>query len=118
MKTKCLFYSGSVTHWVRLGELDLETLTDEANTKDIEIIGIIVHPEYKYPNLYNDIALFRLKTSVTFNDYIRPICLNTHQRSNITRATVAGWGSTGYGNGLKTLVILSTFPSTFLKLFT
>lgn len=43
---------------VRLGELDFSD--QEGDIQDIAIREIIIHPEYKWPDKYNDIALIRL----------------------------------------------------------
>lgn len=73
---------------VRLGEWDLMTAEDcddqLINEKvcspaaiDYEIEDKIPHPQYDPygSNQHNDIALLRLKNSVTYTDFIKPICL-------------------------------------------
>ncbi|XP_039277694.1 transmembrane protease serine 13 [Nilaparvata lugens] len=42
---------------------------------------IFVHPDYKYPAVDNDIALFRLNRTVDLHDEIEPACL--HQYTSI-----------------------------------
>lgn len=93
----CSTTSESTARWVRLGELDLNTKKDNADTRDYSISEIITHPEYKSPHMNHDIALFKLNTSVKFNSYIRPICLNMRQDLQFDKVTATGWGSTGYG---------------------
>lgn len=52
-----------------------------------------------------DIAIAFLTNNVKYNDYIRPICLNSHVNSidsyidNGQMATVTGWGTTENSNG-------------------
>lgn len=48
---------------VRMGEVEIYKETSE-NLLDVEISEIIVHPDYKPPRTYHDIALLRLKESV------------------------------------------------------
>jgi hypothetical protein len=43
---------------VRLGEHDL-SVTNEAESLDVGIEQIFLHPDYKPPQLYNDIALLK-----------------------------------------------------------
>ncbi|KAH8385649.1 hypothetical protein KR200_005317, partial [Drosophila serrata] len=104
--------SGLVLNSVRLGEWDTRTDPDcetQTNGKrvcapnhiDIEVEKAILHERY-VPNSVdqrNDIALLRLKRSVSFTDYVRPICLPTDEdlRKNLFvgyTMDVAGWGLT------------------------
>ncbi|XP_017479451.1 PREDICTED: serine protease easter-like [Rhagoletis zephyria] len=97
---------------VRLGEWDTTTNPDcEVDARgekdcaprhiDVPIESAIPHPQYDPHsiNQINDIALLRLKETVTFTDFVRPICLPVN--SNLRTATfddiimdVAGWGKT------------------------
>ncbi|XP_039764223.1 phenoloxidase-activating enzyme-like isoform X2 [Pararge aegeria] len=66
----------------------------------VPVESAVAHPQYntqKIVQFVNDIALLRLSVMVTFNDFIRPICLPS---SDITSAPpinmklfVAGWGA-------------------------
>ncbi|KAH8278886.1 hypothetical protein KR018_010776, partial [Drosophila ironensis] len=102
--------SKSMLHSVRLGEWDTRTDPDcvtQMNGKrlcapphiDIGVEKGIIHEQYR-PNSVdqrNDIALVRLKRSVTFTDYVRPICLPLNERSNLFNdhaMDAAGWGLT------------------------
>lgn len=80
--------------WVRLGDLDYISETDEARPKDYKIVERIVHPNYKPPSLYNDIALFRLERDVEFSAFVRPICLNTDHSFRPPAIIATGWGRT------------------------
>ncbi|XP_050957963.1 chymotrypsin-like elastase family member 2A [Labeo rohita] len=55
---------------------------------------IIKHPLFDYPNPDNDIALVKLSSSVTFSDYIRPVCLAAAGSvfAAGTESWVTGWG--------------------------
>lgn len=57
-----------------------------------DIVERINHPEYKEPNLYHDIALYRLDRDVKFNEFIRPICLQTDYALGKSYAIATGWG--------------------------
>lgn len=79
--------------WVRLGELDTTTNTDDADPQDFRIARAIVHPEYNTLSYYHDIGLLELDRPVNFTRYIFPACL--HQSDDIMHqfATATGWGA-------------------------
>lgn len=85
--------------WARVGDLNIVLTTDDARPKDYEIVQHVLHPDYKPPSRYNDIALFRLKTNVEFSAYIKPICLNTDPLLTPPKQTAlaTGWGRTSLG---------------------
>ncbi|XP_015183396.1 PREDICTED: uncharacterized protein LOC107070065 isoform X2 [Polistes dominula] len=53
---------------------------------------IVLHPDYIDNGFINDIALLRLEKSVTFSDYVRPVCLPQNEPKSGTTCTVTGWG--------------------------
>ncbi|XP_050960188.1 trypsin-1 [Labeo rohita] len=55
---------------------------------------IIKHPNFNFSNADNDIALIQLSSSVTFSDYIRPVCLAAAGSvfAAGTESWVTGWG--------------------------
>ncbi|XP_061701984.1 transmembrane protease serine 9-like isoform X2 [Syngnathoides biaculeatus] len=59
----------------------------------------IPHPDYDPRSFDNDVALLRLSSPVTFNNFIRPICLAAAQSSFFTGidSWVTGWGRIGSG---------------------
>ncbi|XP_051994792.1 trypsin isoform X6 [Xyrauchen texanus] len=61
---------------------------------------IINHPNYNNPSNDNDIALVQLSSSVTFSDYIKPVCLAA--AGSIfgagTASWVTGWGTLNSGD--------------------
>lgn len=81
---------------VRLGELDLSKNDDGSEPEDYDIDRIIVHPEYRYPQKYNDIALLKLTRTVRFTKFIRPACLYTKETIPERKAIATGWGKTDY----------------------
>lgn len=81
--------------WARLGDLNYLSETDDARPMDYQIDQRIVHPDYRKPSLYNDIALFHLDQDVEFSAYVRPICLNAEpklQSSPLQTVITTGWG--------------------------
>lgn len=70
-----------------------------------KVAQIIIHPDY-LDTLWNDVALMKLSSPVTYSDYIRPICLasSSSRFSTHTLCWATGWGTfnfTGeYGAGL------------------
>ncbi|CAM4626246.1 unnamed protein product [Leuciscus chuanchicus] len=74
------------------------------NTNEISrnVVTIIVHPSYDSNTHDNDIALLRLSSTVTFNDYIRPVCLAAQNSifSAGTSSWITGWGDVQSGVSL------------------
>lgn len=56
---------------------------------------VINHPDYSDPTHNNDMALIQLSSSVTFTDYIRPVCLAAagSKFAAGTDSWVTGWGT-------------------------
>ncbi|XP_065204628.1 venom protease-like isoform X2 [Planococcus citri] len=93
----CVRSVGKSTQTVaRVGEIDL---TKDSAT-DMPAEEIIVHPQFTFSPLLNDIALLRLRNPVTFTAKIRPICLpklNEYKNDKFyanKSASIAGWGYT------------------------
>ncbi|XP_072929943.1 CLIP domain-containing serine protease HP8-like [Epargyreus clarus] len=94
---------------VRLGEWDTETEIDCEDgfcsdpVVDLKVDKILVYPKYDKKNLTSgDIALLRLERSVTFTDFVRPVCLPStpyvaKQDYIDSTYTTAGWGLTEFG---------------------
>ncbi|XP_060951376.1 testisin [Limanda limanda] len=59
-----------------------------------KVSQVIIHPNYNNTMLNNDAALMKLSSPVTFNNYIKPICLasNTSEFFNSTLCWATGWG--------------------------
>ncbi|KAG1942561.1 serine protease 33-like [Pimephales promelas] len=73
-----------------------------ANEISRNVVTIIIHPSYNSDTNDNDIALLRLSSTVTFNDYIRPVCLaalNSGFPSG-TSSWITGWGDVQSGVSL------------------
>ncbi|XP_052017067.1 transmembrane protease serine 12 [Apodemus sylvaticus] len=73
------------------------------HTRSIGITAIIIPPDFIMETFVNDIALFRLKRAVRYNDYIQPICLPFGVFQKLDQNTtcfISGWGRTKEeGNG-------------------
>lgn len=81
---------------VRLGDLILNSTTDDAQPIDVKIIERFQHEEYKIPAKYNDIALLKLEHPVTFSQYVRPACLAETFEIPGAKVIATGWGQTDY----------------------
>lgn len=90
------FYSldwGPAT-WVRVGDMNLVRTDDKAKPQNVRVIERIRHPEYQRPSQYHDIGLLKLESDVTFDAWVRPICLpySAPDTGNEVVATATGWG--------------------------
>lgn len=73
-------------------------ITDQGQNMDVE--DVIVHPEYKEPSGYNDIALVKIAEGLRMERTLRPACL-PHPTSSADKPgsslVATGWGRTGFG---------------------
>ena len=56
---------------------------------------MILHPDYKYPHIKNDIAVVELAQDAVWSDTVGPVCLPNPNSKVIPagdQATIAGWG--------------------------
>ncbi|XP_018569145.2 melanization protease 1-like [Anoplophora glabripennis] len=94
---------------VRVGEHNLQTEKDCATIvgvehcsekpMDLPVMQNIQHPDYDHGTLKNDIALVKVRTSITFTDYVQPVCLPFGRNLENTdlagqKFTISGWGKT------------------------
>lgn len=79
-----------------LGDILLDTPTANHQEFDILDANTFPHPDYNDFSQRNDIALIKLPQPAVYNDYVRPLCLNTIVEEETTFDTcfVAGWGFT------------------------
>ncbi|XP_029014206.1 serine protease 33-like [Betta splendens] len=65
------------------------------NEVSATVSQIIKHPSYNTITMDNDIALLELSSTITFTDYINPVCLPTSGSSFDagTNCWVSGWGN-------------------------
>ncbi|XP_060776199.1 serine protease 27-like [Neoarius graeffei] len=82
---------------VYLGKQTLSGLNPNQIARGVK--QVILHPKYNSATQDNDIALLLLNSSVTFTDYIIPVCL-AGEGSNFphdTKCWITGWGSIASG---------------------
>ncbi|XP_047670230.1 prostasin-like [Tachysurus fulvidraco] len=82
---------------VYLGKQTLKGFNPNQIARSIK--KVIIHPSYNSATQDNDIALLLLNSSVTFTNYIRPVCL-AGQGSSFpagTKGWITGWGSIASG---------------------
>ncbi|CAO1381196.1 unnamed protein product [Diamesa hyperborea] len=58
---------------IYLGKNNLQKWTGPE--QDAKVAEIVVHPDYDSERFYSDLAVLKLKDSVTRSNYIRPVCL-------------------------------------------
>jgi trypsin len=80
----------------------------DGNEQQVVSDKIIVHEDYGQGGtpvtLYGDIALIKLKSKLTFNDFVKPVTLPEQDYAAETDCLVSGWGATSEGgNGAAVL---------------
>ncbi|XP_068144884.1 trypsin-like [Drosophila tropicalis] len=82
---------------VRLGELDFNSNTDDAQPQDFGVANYVPHPSYNEDDdesRHHDIALIELLQEATINDYISPACLPSSAGDDHNQLMATGWGFT------------------------
>ncbi|KAL1399343.1 hypothetical protein pipiens_008285 [Culex pipiens pipiens] len=109
---------------VKLGDYDIHRDRDcnvndptdcAPSTRLYDIEFIVLHQSYSRETRHNDIALVRLKTEVSFDDHIQPVCLPVTpqlQRMTFTEFTIAGWGVTDQADNLASILQKAKVPAT------
>uniref|UniRef100_A0A3B3YYK3 Peptidase S1 domain-containing protein n=1 Tax=Poecilia mexicana TaxID=48701 RepID=A0A3B3YYK3_9TELE len=80
--------------------LGLQSLTGTNPNKVTRTVAqVIRHPSFSISTLDNDIALIKLSSAVTFNNYISPVCLAAADSTFYSgvNSWVTGWGNIGSG---------------------
>ncbi|KAK8766770.1 hypothetical protein V5799_006443 [Amblyomma americanum] len=82
---------------IRLGAHNIREWS--VNVLDIQVSHIRQHPDFQMNTHMNDIAVLRLERPVTFNKYIRPVCLPERPvETYFSKTAVAtGWGTLKFG---------------------
>ncbi|GJQ88410.1 CLIPC1, partial [Trypoxylus dichotomus] len=78
---------------VRLGDLNFTSSEDDQYAQQINVKKLYVHPDYVYPEHYNDVALLELEKPAKLSVYVKPACLKTDDVSE-PMGFVTGWGHT------------------------
>jgi len=75
------------------------------------ISKVFIRPDFVKRTFNNDIALIKLNREVEFNDFIRPVCLPTLDRSyNGHDTVVVGWGKQSEGGDPANVLMEVTVP--------
>ncbi|KAJ3656674.1 hypothetical protein Zmor_015729 [Zophobas morio] len=82
--------------WIRLGDLDLQNATEDANPQDVRIVQTYVHPGYRSSSHYHDIALFKMAEKVIFTIYFKAACLHVGKSLPVNTLQATGWGKMGF----------------------
>ncbi|XP_068155999.1 venom protease-like [Drosophila tropicalis] len=88
----CLFTTNGDVNVVRLGELDFDSESDNADPEDFNVTFSREHPDYNHKFLYNDIAIVELNRSVHFDTYKHPACLPFDDGESHSTFIAIGWG--------------------------
>lgn len=89
-------FSGNV-RWVRLGDINLRSISEASDPQDFKVERVFRHPQYTPPSRYHDIALIQLNQTVRYTAYVKPACL--HSDFELPSDLLAtGWGKTDFAN--------------------
>ncbi|XP_016952778.1 venom protease [Drosophila biarmipes] len=88
----CFFSEHGAVNVVRLGELEFDNDQDDAQPEDFGVLALKPHPDFKNPELYNDIAVVKLDREVKFNRYKHPACLPFDDGEQHESFIAIGWG--------------------------
>ncbi|GJQ73806.1 hypothetical protein Trydic_g18746 [Trypoxylus dichotomus] len=80
--------------YIRLGELDLVSTTDDAEPQNFSIKQTYLYPYYTRSEKYHDIALVQLHQPAKLTDYVKPACLAVSSDLNNSLPQAMGWGLT------------------------
>ncbi|XP_065204413.1 serine protease snake-like [Planococcus citri] len=90
------FPSYGSTQWILLGDLNINSKTDDAKPAVYKIKKVHQHPNFTAYSAPHNIALFELNTTVEISPYVRPACLYTSTSVPVnTTGKITGWGRTG-----------------------
>lgn len=91
----CLYSGSRKVQWVRLGDLEPESEEDDSNPQIIAVAQAVRHPDYKVPQVYNDIALLRLAREPDMSTpHVRPACLQVDTTLKKDKLNLIGFGLT------------------------
>ncbi|XP_063914046.1 serine protease snake-like [Zophobas morio] len=85
-----------LARWIRLGDLDLQNTTEDANPQDVRIVRTYVHPDYRSSSHYHDIALFKMAEEVSLAIDFKAACLHVGKNLPVNTLQATGWGKMGY----------------------
>ncbi|CAL4094208.1 unnamed protein product, partial [Meganyctiphanes norvegica] len=92
----CILQGGNLPKTLHLGE-DREQL-GEGVVIDYDVQDITVHPDYRLPERYNDLAIITLKQKMEFSNSLQPYCLPNDVLDHQGHVfTISGWGTIHQG---------------------
>ena len=62
-----------------------------------EVDDFVIHPDFRRADLHRDLCMVKLNETLTFDDRVKPICLNNQELRKNDPGFVAGWGHTEEG---------------------
>ncbi|KAK9509547.1 hypothetical protein O3M35_006843 [Rhynocoris fuscipes] len=94
----------SLYEWVKLGDLDYYSTSDDARPQVKRIIKTIIHPRYdpsQVPhsgpfNKSHNLALVKLDSPVVFDEYVAPACLHTSKQIAVDKVVLTGLAGLTY----------------------
>ncbi|EFA05682.2 collagenase isoform X1 [Tribolium castaneum] len=81
-----------MTAYVYPGIVNLNSSTPELRISR----EVLIHEDFDFATLQNDIALIKLPTDLEFNENIKPIALDEDGLPPGTSATISGWGHSSH----------------------
>ncbi|XP_063614401.1 trypsin-1-like [Penaeus indicus] len=73
------------------GENDLSVT--EGHEQTLQVESIVIHPDFREIDYYNDIALLRVQGKFVFNEFVQPVKMPNGKEASGT-CVVSGWGAT------------------------
>lgn len=80
-----------------MGALDIEnTSSNDVDPQDFTVKRFVLHPEFRQPQKYHDIAIIELNRPVRRNKYVNIACLDNEMIHTNDELIIAGWGQTEF----------------------
>ena len=90
---------------------DHNLVVDEGTEQIVQVDKIVIHPDFDYFMLYNDICILKLASSLELNDVVKGITLpSVDQEEFEGTATVSGWGALKEGGELPDVLYAVDVP--------
>ncbi|XP_044314768.1 phenoloxidase-activating factor 1-like [Drosophila rhopaloa] len=93
----CFYSDVGVVNVVQFGETFFDGVKGSPDPLNFEVLETKKHPNFRYPVLYNDIGIVKLRRSVIYTPYIYPACLPYNNGDAYNSFTAVGWGQTDVG---------------------
>ena len=85
--------TGATSFAVLAGDHYLNGL--EGTEQNIPVAQKYEHPNYDNARIDNDITLLKLASTLTLNEYVKPVCIKSETVPIGTDCITSGWGATG-----------------------